>query len=95
MAGTKNGLTLLGGKGNLGPIRDMNGEFIAVPLAETDELIRIRYSDASPLAIHPVRVWFDCAPKWMGIFEMAEVPGFEPDSTDEAKSLEGMDLIDG
>jgi hypothetical protein len=48
IAGTKNGFTLLGGKGNLESMVDINGKVIAVPFAETDELLRIQYADTSP-----------------------------------------------
>jgi len=48
IAGTKNGHTLLSGRGNLESMQDINGKVIAVPYAETDELIRIQYADASP-----------------------------------------------
>jgi len=48
VAGTQDGRLLTGGTGSLLPMYDINGHTIAQPVAETDLLIRIRYSDSAP-----------------------------------------------
>jgi Peptidase A4 family len=48
IAGTGNGNTILGGRGNLESMQDVNGNTIAVASAKADELILIQYSDPSP-----------------------------------------------
>jgi len=48
IAETRNGYTILGGRGNLEPMQDVNGNTIAVASTKADELILIRYTDPSP-----------------------------------------------
>jgi len=48
VAGTENGQLLLAGEGRMLPMYDSSGHDIAIPTAETDLIVRIRYADASP-----------------------------------------------
>jgi len=48
VAGTENGQLLLAGEGRMLPMYDSSGHDIAIPTAETDLLVRIRYADAAP-----------------------------------------------
>jgi len=48
VAGTQNGALLLAGAGSLLNMYDVNGHNISIPQAETDLLIKVQYTDASP-----------------------------------------------
>jgi hypothetical protein len=48
IAETRTGSEILGGRGNLNPMTDINGNTIAVASAKTDELILVQYTDPSP-----------------------------------------------
>ena len=48
IAETNNGYPIFGGRGNLDPMMDVDGNTIAVASAKTDELIMVQYTDTSP-----------------------------------------------
>jgi hypothetical protein len=48
IAETRNGYAIFGGRGNLEPMHDVDGNTIAVASAKADELILVQYTDPSP-----------------------------------------------